>query len=240
MPKKKLSQYQIATSRQNADNGTGTMLNKMASADLSPVPTRKRTLKEAIEEVRQRSPMSPTHRLVSAIKQAASLENTVFVNDRLSKKVTENLSPQDVRDLRLVFDIFDVDKSGFIDYAELRKACKILGFSLAKEDIRKLLTDVDIDKSGQIDFNEFLEFIISRQGDDRDIFSEISQGFKLFDRNGTGKITLENLKWASKETGVFLTDQDIKGMIYEADKDGDNEIDLDEFISVMLQTNLFV
>ena len=240
MPKKKFSQDKYASSIQQLENATSTMLRRMTSPDLSPVLTKKRSLKDAISEVRQRSPASSEHGLMKAIRSASFQENSIFRDERLSKKVTENLSAQDVRDLRLVFDIFDVDKSGFIDYGELRKACKILGFSLTKSEIRKLLTDVDIDKSGHIDFNEFLEFIISRQGDDRDIFSEIGQGFKLFDHDGTGKITLENLKWASRETGVFLTDQDIKGMIYEADKDGDNEIDLDEFIGVMLQTNLFV
>lgn len=240
MPKKNSYQDKPTKVRDNLETGTGDMLSKMASNSLSPVPTKKRSLKEVVDDARQRSPLSPTHRLISAIKQASSLENTVFSSDRLSKKVTDSLSPQDVRDLRLVYDFFDVDKSGTMDYDELKKACKILGFSLKKQEIKKLLAEVDNDKSGQIDFNEFLEFIISRQGDDRDYFSEISQGFKLFDHDNSGKITLENLKWASKETGVFLSDMDIKGMIYEADKDGDNEIDLDEFISVMLQTNLFL
>ena len=238
MPKKKQSQGRVtAALRQSVDGET--MLIKMASHDLSPLPMKKRTLREAVNEVRQGTSMSPTNRLMSAVRQASSLENSIFRDERHSKKVTENLSAQDVRDLQLVFDVFDVDKSGSIDYGELRKACKILGFHLSKSDVTKLLTDVDTDKSGQVDFNEFLEFIISRQGNDRDIFSEISQGFKLFDHDGTGKITVENLKWASQETGVFLTDQDIKGMIYEADKDGDNEIDINEFMDIMLQTNLF-
>ena len=240
MPKKKQSQDRIVSSDQQYDISTSTMIAKMASADLSPLSRKRRTLREVVNQARQRTPTSSSHGLVTAVKSVSTLENSVFINDRLSRKVTENLSAQDVRDLKLVFDIFDVDKSGFIDYDELRKACKILGFSLSKDEIEKLLTDVDIDKSGQIDLNEFLEFIISRQGDDRDIFSEISQGFKLFDHNHTGKITSENLKWACRETGVFLSDQDIKGMIYEADKNGDNEIDMDEFIGIMLQTNLFV
>lgn len=240
MPKKKAYKDKVPKARQDWGRGTSDMLLKMASNDLSPVPTKRRTLKAVVDDMRQRSPISPTHRLITAIKQASSRENVLFTNDRLSRKVTESLSPQDIRDLRLVFEFFDVDKSGFMDYDELRKACKMLGFTLGKVAIKKFLAEVDIDRFGQIDFNEFLEFIISRQGDDRDIFSEISQGFKIFDHDNSGKITLHNLKWASKETGIFLSDMDLKGMIYQADKDGDDEIDLDEFISVMLQTNLFL
>ncbi|XP_065068313.1 uncharacterized protein LOC135693695 [Rhopilema esculentum] len=239
MPKKKLSQKDLLKPAQTENKAASSMLQNMASAELSPMMSKKRTLREAVNEIRQKSPASPKLRLISALQKASSIQHAVFMNEGLSKKVTESLSSQDVRDLHLVFDVFDVDKSGYIDYGELRKACKILGFNLKKDEIQRMLADLDVDKSGQIDFNEFLEFIISRQGDDRDIFSEINQGFKLFNKSGTGKITFEDLKWASKETGVNLTDIDIKGMIYEADKDGDNEINLDEFISIMLQTNLF-
>ena len=36
-----------------------------------------------------------------------------------------------------------------------------------------------------LDFNEFLDVIIDKQGDDKDAYDEIVQGFKLFD---TGNI----------------------------------------------------
>lgn len=32
-----------------------------------------------------------------------------------------------------------------------------------------------------IDFNEFLDIVIDKQGDCKDIYDEIIQGFKLFD-----------------------------------------------------------
>ena len=40
-----------------------------------------------------------------------------------------------------------------------------------------------------IDFNEFLDIIIDEQGQDRDIYDEIAQGFKLFD-TGTNDTTV--------------------------------------------------
>ena len=39
--------------------------------------------------------------------------------------------------------------------------------------------------------------------------------------------------------GVKLNEQEIREMVEEADRDGDNEIDADEFLSVMMKTNLF-
>ena len=39
--------------------------------------------------------------------------------------------------------------------------------------------------------------------------------------------------------GVKLNEQELKEMIQEADKDGDNEVDQEEFVNIMLKTNLF-
>ena len=54
-----------------------------------------------------------------------------------------------------------------------------------------------------------------------------------------GKLSIENLKEASKEAGVKFSQQDLEDMMEEADLNGDGYVDKDEFIKIMLQTNLF-
>ena len=39
--------------------------------------------------------------------------------------------------------------------------------------------------------------------------------------------------------GVKLNEQEIKEMIAEADRNGDSEVDADEFLTIMMKTNLF-
>ena len=39
--------------------------------------------------------------------------------------------------------------------------------------------------------------------------------------------------------GVKLNEQELNEMIQEADKNGDNEVDQEEFVNIMLKTNLF-
>ena len=61
----------------------------------------------------------------------------------------------------------------------------------------------------------------------------------LFLSDKTGKISLTNLKQVSRLCGVKLNEQELKEMIQEADKDGDSEVDQEEFVNIMLKTNLF-
>ena len=48
-----------------------------------------------------------------------------------------------------------------------------------------------------------------------------------------------DLKRAAKQAGVKFTDKEVWEMIEEADMNGDRMVNQDEFIQIMLQTNLF-
>ena len=65
------------------------------------------------------------------------------------------------------------------------------------------------------------------------------KAFRLFDDDDTGKINFHNLRRVAKELGENMTDEEIQEMIDEADRDGDGEINEDEFMRIMRKTNLF-
>ena len=54
-----------------------------------------------------------------------------------------------------------------------------------------------------------------------------------------GRISLDNLKQACREAGCKFSKQEMEDMMEEADINGDGYVDTDEFIRIMLQTNLF-
>ena len=45
------------------------------------------------------------------------------------------LSDQEVKDLRLVFDVFDTDSNGYIDRYELKRAMRSLGFKVTTKTV---------------------------------------------------------------------------------------------------------
>ncbi len=158
---------------------------------------------------------------------------------KVSSRALQQLTPQEIRDLRVVFDAFDSSGKGYIAYPDLKKAMKVLGFKVSKEQAKQLVRDMGTKHSGWLSFNEYLDVIIEKQGDSRDIYDEILQGFKMFDYDKSGRITLENLRQVCVDAGVKISKQEIEEMMLEADQNGDGYVDKEEFIKIMLQTNLF-
>ena len=64
------------------------------------------------------------------------------------------LTEEQQQELKEAFDLFDADKSGQIDFKELKAAFKALGFQVPKEELKKMFNDVDTDGSGEIEFPE--------------------------------------------------------------------------------------
>ena len=62
---------------------------------------------------------------------------------------------------------------------------------------------------------------MTRKFRERDPTDEILKAFKLFDEEGSGKITLKNLKKVAREMGENLSDAELQAMIDEFDKDND-------------------
>jgi len=62
--------------------------------------------------------------------------------------------------LREVFDVFDEDKSGFIDRDEMRRLMKKLAQALTEEEISAIMEEVDVDGDGEISFDEFKALMI--------------------------------------------------------------------------------
>lgn len=144
----------------------------------------------------------------------------------------QGLDDEQIEELREAFNLFDTEHSGTIDARELKAALRALGFEVKKEDVRRMLSDVGKDPSNPIDFNDFQEMMRGRMPD-KNSRAEIDKVFALFDEDETGKISFRNLKRISAELGESLTDDELKEMIEEADRDGDGLINPEEFYRVM-------
>jgi centrin-3 len=154
------------------------------------------------------------------------------------RKQRQELSEEQKQEIKEAFDLFDTDKTGTIDYHELKVAMRALGFDVKKQEVLHLMKEYDREGSGQIEYHDFLE-IMTHKISERDPVEEILKAFKLFDEDNTGRITLRNLRRVARELGENLSDDELQAMIDEFDKDGDGEISEQEFLGIMKQTSIY-
>merc|ERR1712159_979368 len=155
-----------------------------------------------------------------------------------TKPGKSELTEEQKQEIREAFDLFDTDGSGCIDAKELKVAMRALGFEPKKDEIRKMIADIDKDGDGTIDYDEFMMMMTAKMAE-KDSREEICKAFRLFDDDETGKITFKNIKRVAKELGENMTDEELQEMIDEADRDGDGEINEEEFLRIMKKTSLY-
>jgi Ca2+-binding EF-hand superfamily protein len=64
---------------------------------------------------------------------------------------------------------------------------------------------------------------------------EIKAAFKLFDKDLSGSIDVNELRDAMKALGIYLKRDALKEMMNSVDKDKSGSIELDEFMSLMAE-----
>ncbi|KAF4637827.1 hypothetical protein G7Y89_g247 [Cudoniella acicularis] len=60
--------------------------------------------------------------------------------------------------------------------------------------------------------------------------AELHEAFRVFDRNNSGTISSDELRYVMNSIGEDFTDEEIDAMIREADLNGDGTIDYAEFV----------
>ncbi|MBA0765452.1 hypothetical protein Gotri_014648 [Gossypium trilobum] len=58
---------------------------------------------------------------------------------------------------------------------------------------------------------------------------EFKKVFQMFDKNGDGRISKEELNDSLKKLGIFIPDDELTQMIKKIDVNGDNYVDIEEF-----------
>jgi len=66
--------------------------------------------------------------------------------------------------------------------------------------------------------------------------SEIEAAFRRFDTNKDGAISFQEMANGLKTCGISFTEQEVEICFAVADKDGDNEVSLSEFVGLLSST----
>ena len=146
----------------------------------------------------------------------------------------DQLTEEQVEELKEAFQLFDFDGNGSISTKELGTVMRSLGQNLMDVELDDLINEVDADGSGLIDFPEFLT-ISARKMKDTDSEEEIREAFSIFDKDGSGLITADDVVNIMSNLGEKLTSEEIHEMLAEAKINQDGKIDYNDFLNLMME-----
>ncbi|KAK3231902.1 hypothetical protein Dsin_003783 [Dipteronia sinensis] len=146
------------------------------------------------------------------------------------KVIAENLSEEEIKGLKQMFNNMDTDGSGTITYEELKDGLSRLGSKLTEAEIKQLMDAADVDKNGSIDYTEFITATMHRHKLEKE--EHLYKAFQYFDSDNSGFITREELRQAMTQHGMG-DEATIDEIIEDVDTNKDGRINYEEFAAMM-------
>lgn len=148
--------------------------------------------------------------------------------------IASRLKDDEIKSLKDIFNTLDKNKDGTLTLEEIREGIYRINLAVSKLsdkslDIEEMFKSIDTDKSGVINYTEFIASTI-----DQNIYlkeEKLYEAFKTFDKDGSGKISTDELKQILKVQNDDV--EMIEEMIKSFDINNDGEIDYNEFITMM-------
>jgi len=147
--------------------------------------------------------------------------------------IASQMSDKEIGDLVGIFNKIDKNGDGEISIDEFKVGIQSLS-GKTKEDIEGVFNKLDADQNGSINYTEFIAATMSQSMYLKE--EKIFQAFKMFDKDGNGKITPEEIKAVLGSDENFKNQKDPgfwEQLIADADLNGDGVIDYNEFITLM-------
>merc|ERR1719191_48106 len=143
---------------------------------------------------------------------------------------TNGFTKVEVRNLTEVFSSFDRQGDGEVNTVELGNMLRYLGYAPTFDQCRALGHQVDIDGSGEISYQEFLKAVRRYVELENESFRKL---FREKDKDGSGTINNDEILSLLESLGYRPTEKAVKHVIQMVDKDGNGDLDFEEFTALM-------
>ena len=153
-----------------------------------------------------------------------------------SDKIKEinNLTEMEIALYKEAFQIFDKHSEGYISSKELGTIMSSLGFNISDEDLNEIINIYE-QNNNMIDFISFLE-IISKKKENIYKEEDLIDAFRIFDKEGSGKISSNELRYVMMSSGEDFNENYIKELINESNIDHDDYIDYYKFVKLLISS----
>ncbi|XP_065362430.1 calcium-binding protein E63-1 isoform X2 [Calliphora vicina] len=180
---------------------------------------------------------------------------TALLGKRTPKSVKKKpFTDVELADLRTAFDLLDRNRDGRVTANELQFMLKNLGINVRDEIINDLIREASHSGNGLINEAEFLQWVgriqalrdeqsqqqqqqeenASKPDELDDVTEDLIAAFRVFDRDGNGFITRDELQTAMEMIGEPLNETQLTQLLAIADLDQDGKINYEEFTRLLL------
>jgi calmodulin len=147
--------------------------------------------------------------------------------------MSKNLTEEQRDELKEAFAIYDTNNDGVISTRELGTVLRQLGQNPTEAEILEMIKDLDKDKNSSISFDEFAILMVDKMKN-VDTEQEVRDAFRVFDVNGNGFLSADELRHVATNLGEKLTEEEANEMIRSANVDGNGQINYEDFVNLMI------
>jgi len=148
--------------------------------------------------------------------------------------ITNQLSYDDVVDLKEVFDTYDSTQMGVLLPNDIKLFLQQNGFNPNKKTVYEIVAEFDTEETGGLSFRDFM-YAIETRPRDNETRKEIATIFRKYDRSGTGYIDLQDIKDVNQHVKEQLDDDTMQLMLKHADSNDDGRISFEDFYAAMIR-----
>ncbi|KAL4002453.1 EF hand family protein [Acanthocheilonema viteae] len=133
------------------------------------------------------------------------------------------------------FDQLDIDQDGRLSRNEIAMLWKIINVEPTRIELDCIFQEMDPNKTGSISKEDFIRYM-STPPEHRTSITELERYFRLYDSDGDGAITIDQVLKILEET-IKLTDRELVEAKFQlTDTNNDGRISFDEFMSMIKQS----
>ncbi|KIY99453.1 Calmodulin [Monoraphidium neglectum] len=158
------------------------------------------------------------------------------------------LSDQKIADIKEAFALFDQDNDGYLAIGELGTVMRALGRNPTEAQVRQLAKEVDPDGRGSITLqgkrraahraegllaaSEFTG-VMAKDIPTHDSEADIAAAWKVFDKEGRGWISADELRHVLTSIGERLAPGEMDALLAEANPDAGGKIKFEDFVKLL-------
>mmetsp|Transcript_44334 Transcript_44334/g.54293 ORF Transcript_44334/g.54293 Transcript_44334/m.54293 type:complete len:154 (-) Transcript_44334:237-698(-) len=136
------------------------------------------------------------------------------------------------KEVKECFDLFDRNGSGKIPVEMLGKIIRSVGQTPSNAMVSDYIKEIDSDGTGTFDYASLVA-LLERHWEPPADPNQVVTAFKIFDPDGTGKISAAELRTVMTNLGEKLTNEEVNAMLKEADPTNSGTIDYTAFVNHM-------